>query len=332
MKAAFIEQTGGPEVIQFGDLPTPTPKPGQLRIKVEAVSVNPIDVYIRSGAVAASLHYPYIIGSDFAGVVEAVGSECRRFKVGDRVWGSNQGQMGRQGTTAELICVDECWVNPTPDGVTSSAAAAVALVGITAHLGLFAHAKLQSSETLFVTGGSGGVGSTVIQMAKAVGAKVIASAGSKEKAHRCRELGADDVVLYKTEDVAARIKQICSDGVQVWFEVHRDPNLDVAIGSLAKRGRLILMAGRQARPVLPVGLLYTKDCSILGFAMFNASADEQRHCGEQINQWLADGKLRACIDREMEFAEASTAHRLQAENSVGGSGILSGKIVLRRPA
>src|SRR5436190_12519290 len=206
MKAAFIEITGDPEVIRYGDLPRPTPKEGEVQVRVGAVAVNPIDTYIRSGAVAMPLPQPFIIGCDLAGTVEAVGPDARRFRPGDRVWGSNQGVLGRQGTFAEYACVHEDWLYPTPAGVSDIEAAAVALVGITAHLGLFRCARLQPGETVFANGGTGGVGSMVVQMSKAAGASVITTVGSAEKADLCRSWGADCVINYKNEDVDARIR------------------------------------------------------------------------------------------------------------------------------
>jgi NADPH:quinone reductase len=167
MKAAYIEATGPPEVIRYGDLPRPSPKEGEVLVRVGAV--NPIDLYIRAGTVAMPLPKPFILGCDLAGTVEAVGPDAKRFNVGDRVWGSNQGLLGRQGTFAEYACVLEDWLYPTPPSVPDEQAAAVALVGITAHLGLFRCADLQPGETVFVNGGTGGVGSMVLQMGKALG-------------------------------------------------------------------------------------------------------------------------------------------------------------------
>src|SRR5438132_5198650 len=208
MKAAYIETTGGPEVIRYGDLPQPVPKEGEALVRVGAVAVNPIDTYIRSGAVAMPLPKPFIIGCDLAGTVEAVGPGAKRFKPGDRVWGSNQGLMGRQGTFAEYAGVHEDWLYPTPAGVSDTEAAAAALVGITAHLGLFRCAGLRAGETLFVNGGTGGVGSMVVQMAKAAGAKAVTTVGSAEKAKVCRDCGADRGLNYKTADVNAGIRDL----------------------------------------------------------------------------------------------------------------------------
>ncbi|HEU0067755.1 MAG TPA: NADPH:quinone reductase, partial [Nitrospiraceae bacterium] len=201
MKAAYIEQTGPPENIVYGDVPQPIPTGSQVLVKVGAVAVNPIDTYIRNGANYWPLPKPFIIGCDLAGQVSALGPEAKQFQIGDRVWGTNQGLLGRQGTFAEYCAVDECWLHPTPANVSDETAAACALVGVTAHLGLFGAARLKAGEAVFVHGGTGGVGSMVLQMAKATGARVLATGGSAEKCARCRELGADVAVNYKTEDI-----------------------------------------------------------------------------------------------------------------------------------
>ena len=329
MKAAYIEETGPPTNIKYGDLPDPKPTGSQALVKVEAVAVNPIDTYIRSGAVAMSLPLPFVVGGDLAGVVEAVGPDATRFRKGDRVWGSNQGLMGRQGTFADYAAVDECWLYPLPDPIAYVDAAAVALVGITAHLGLVGRADPKPGESLFVNGGSGGVGSMVVQMAKALGAKVITTAGSEEKKRRCGELGADRVVNHKTEDIDAAIREFAPDGLNIWWETMRDANFERVLPLLALRGRMIVMAGRDAKPILPVGAFYTKDCALHGFAMFNASPDRQRSCADAINGWLTDGKLKANIDRVLPLSEAAAAHKLQEDNTLHGAGTLAGKIVLQ---
>jgi NADPH2:quinone reductase len=329
MKAAYINQTGAPANILCGELPTPTPTGAQALVKVGAVSVNPIDTYIRAGMVKMNLPTPFIIGCDLAGTVEAVGPEVKRFRPGDRVWGSNQGLLGRQGTFAEYAAVDECWLYPTPADTSDEHAAAVALVGLTAHLGLARHARLQRGETVFVHGGTGGVGAMVVQMAKALGARVITTGGSDAKVETCKKLGADLALNYKTQDVDAAIKQFAPQGVNVWWETLREPDFERTVGLLAPRGRMVLMAGRDARPVFPVGPFYVKGCSLHGFAMFTFTPDEQRACADDINRWLSEGKLRAQIDRVLPLSEAAAAHRLQEQNTIGKAGTLAGKIVLK---
>jgi NADPH2:quinone reductase len=328
MKAAFIERTGAPEVIQFGELPDPKPGPDQILVRVRAVAMNPIDTYIRAGMIKASLPLPFIPGCDLAGVVEEIGANATRFKRGERVWGTNQGLQGRQGTFAEFAAVDEKWLHPTPASVSDEEAAAVSLVGITARLGL-ERAQLRPREILFVNGGTGGVGSAVVQIAKALGARVITTAGSDEKVSECRKLGADLALNYKTEDVDARMREFAPNGVNVWWETLREPNFERTVMFLALRGRMVVMAGRDAKPLFPVGPFYVKDCALHGFAMFNAPADEQRACADDINRWLAEGKLRARIDRVLPLSQTAEAHRLQEESTVGKKSTLAGKIVLR---
>jgi NADPH2:quinone reductase len=329
MKVAYIETTGTPNVIQYGDLPAPVPKEGEVLVKVSAVAVNPIDTYIRAGLVAMPLPKPFVIGCDLAGAVTALGPGVKRFKVGDRVWGSNQGVLGRQGTFAEFAAVYEDWLYPTPTDVTDQQAAAAALVGITAHLGLFRDAKLQAGETVFVNGGTGGVGSMVVQMAKAIGAKVITTVGSAEKAALCSSWGADCVINYKSEDVPAAVKKFTEGkGVQVWYETQREPDFIRTVDLMAPRGRIIVMAGRQAQPVFPVGPFYVKGLALHGFAIFNATPEEQRRCSEDINRWLAGKKLHVLIGKTFPLSQAAESHRLQEENTLNKAGTLSGKIVL----
>lgn len=328
MKAAYIEQTGPPENIIYGDLPQPEPTGRQVLVRMKAVAVNPIDTYLRNGANYWEMPMPFIIGCDIAGEVVECGSEVTRFKKGDRVWGSNQGLLGRQGTFAEYCAIDEDWLYPTPDGVTDETAAACALVGITSHLGLFGRAQLQAGETVFVQGGSGGVGSMVLQMAKAAGARVVTTVGNDEKAKLCRDLGADHVINYRTEDVVKEVEAFSASGIDVVWETVREPNFDTLTAILAERGRLVLMAGRDARPEFPVGPFYVKECSLHGFVMFKASADEQRACATQINEWLNAESLQPRISHRFGLCDAAAAHKLQEDNTIHQAGSLSGKIIL----
>ena len=329
MKAAYIEETGPPENIIYGELPQPEPQGSEVLVKVAAVAVNPVDTYIRNGANYWELPQPFIVGCDLAGTVEAIGPNASQYQVGDRVWGTNQGLLGRQGTFAEYCAVDECWLYPTPDNVTDETAAACSLVGVTAHLGLFRDAKLQAGESVFVHGGTGGVGSMVVQMAKAAGARVITTGGSDEKCARCQELGADVAVNYQTEDVAEAVKSFAPDGIHVVWETLREPDFEQLVSYLAERGRLVLMAGRDARPPFPVGPFYVKGCSMHGTVMFKATPEEMRACGEDMNRWLAEGQLQAQIGQTLSLADAAAAHRMQEESTLQKAGTLAGKIVLQ---
>jgi NADPH2:quinone reductase len=329
MKAAYIEKTGGPDVIRYGDLPDPVCGPDQALLEVTAVSVNPIDTYIRNGANYWPLPQPFVIGCDLAGTIIQLGSNVRNFEPGQRVWASNQGLLGRQGSFSSLAAVDAQWLYPTPENVSDEAAAAGALVGITAHLGLFREAGLKAGQSIFVRGGTGGVGAMVIQMAKAVGAKVITTAGSPEKARRCRELGADEVIEYRLAETQGELLRSNPEGVDVFWETLREPDFDMAVACMAERGTIVVMAGRTARPAFPVGPFYIKGCSLKGFAMFKATATEQQAAAADINHWMTSSRLQATIDRVLPLSQAADAHRLQEENTVNGAGTLAGKIVLK---
>jgi NADPH2:quinone reductase len=137
----------------------------------------------------------------------------------------------------------------------------------------------------------------VVQMSKALGARVITTAGSDEKLAKARSFGADFAINYKTDDVPARVKEFAPEGIDVWWETLREPDFDRTVSLLAPRGRMILMAGRDARPPFPVGPFYVKGCRLYGFAMFNATTNELQAAGDDVNGWLAAGKLKPCIDR-----------------------------------
>ena len=328
MKAAFITECGPAQNIQYGEIDKPSVTGSQVLVKVGAVSLNPVDTYIRNGANYWELPNPFVVGCDLAGTVEAIGDEVTQFQVGDRVWGTNQGLLGRQGTFAEYCSVDQEWLYGTPDDVSDNDAAACSLVGVTAHLGLFRDARIQAGETIFVHGGTGGVGAMVLQMAKAAGARVIATAGSEEKAERCRQLGADVVINYKTENELEAILAAAPEGVDVFWETLREPNLEDIVSVMKERGRIVIMAGRDARPDFPVGPFYVKCLQLFGFVMFKASADELRACSEDINRWLSSGALKAQISQVLPLSEAANAHQLQEDNTLGMQGSIAGKIVL----
>ena len=328
MKAAFITECGPAQNIQYGEIDKPSVTESQVLVKVGAVSLNPVDTYIRNGANYWELPNPFVVGCDLAGTVEAIGDEVTRFQVGDRVWGTNQGLLGRQGTFAEYCSVDQEWLYGTPDDVSDNDAAACSLVGVTAHLGLFRDARIQAGETIFVHGGTGGVGAMVLQMAKAAGARVIATAGSEEKTERCRQLGADVVINYKTENELEAILAAAPEGVDVFWETLREPNLEDIVSVMKERGRIVIMAGRDARPDFPVGPFYVKCLQLFGFVMFKASADELRACSEDINRWLSSGALKAQISQVLPLSEAANAHQLQEDNTLGMQGSIAGKIVL----
>ena len=169
----------------------------------------------------------------------------------------------------------------------------------------------------------------VVQMAKAIGAKVITTVGSSAKEELCRSWGADKVINYKTDDIPKEVKDYTSNqGVNVWFETQREPDFFKIVDLMTARGRIIIMAGRTAQPLFPVGPFYVKGLTLTGFAMFNATPDEQRRCANDINAWLASGKLRSHIGAAFPLSKAAEAHKILEENTLKGAGTLSGKVIL----
>lgn len=335
MQAAYILETGGPEVIRFGDIPQPSLGPGQVRVAVKWVAVNPIDTYIRGGANFWPLPQPFIIGCDMAGEVLEMATNVaavpggQSLEIGQHVWCTNQGLLQRQGTFAQQVVVDAQWLYPLASHVPCDVAASMALVGVTAHLGLFREANLQAGQTVCVIGGTGGVGSLVVQLAKLAGARVIATGSSDQKVARCIELGADVAINYRQHDLQqAILEHTAGQGVNVFWETRREPDFDLAIAVLAERGKMIVMAGRDARPSFPVGPFYVKGCQVHGFVMFKATPAEMQVAGLAISQALANGQLQAQIGARFPLSEAAAAHRLQEANTLQHADTLTGKIVL----
>jgi NADPH2:quinone reductase len=330
MNAAYIVKVGGPEVVQYGKLPRPMPAPGQVLLKVGAVAVNPIDVEVRSGMLPMPLNFPFVIGSDVAGTVTMRGAGVRRFAEGDRVWGTNQGLFGRQGTFSEYVAIDEKWLYPTPEAETDAEAAAGAMVGITASIGLFRTARLRHGEIVFVNGGSGGVGSAVIQQAKAAGARVIATVGSPLKQEFCQNLQADLVLDYRSPTLDAEIHEYAArfGGIDVWIETQREPPLERAMGMMAPRGRIVLIGGRTARPVVPLKEFHAKQLALLGVSICSVLPDVQRECATALNARYAYGAWRPQVGMTFSLSQAAAAQQLQHTNTFHKRGALGGKIVL----
>jgi NADPH2:quinone reductase len=289
MKAAFIEKVGSSDVIQYGDLPTPECDSNQVLIKVKALSVNHVDTYIRSGLYPEDLDFPYILGRDAVGVIEKIGARVSRFKKGDAVWTTSQGRLGIQGTFAEYIAVDQDLVYPLPSGVDPKEAAAVIFAAVTATAGIILAAKLRESDTIFVNGGAGSVGSAIIQLSKALGATVIASAGSDEKVEWCKKMGADHVFNYHTGNVEEQVLGFTPHGVDVYWETSRSPNLELAVRVTGEHGRIVLMAGKKDyNASLPINMFYNKQQSINGYTIAQLSPAELSNFALIINRCMEE--------------------------------------------
>ena len=305
MKAVFIEQHGGPEVLRYGDLPDPTPKPGEVVVDVLAASVNGADWKVRAGESHRQSQFPYILGRDFSGMVGALGDGVRDLRVGDPVFGVLE--LGRDGAYAEKIAIKAGIVTKKPERMSHPQAAALALTGLTALSAIEETLALRSGETILVQGGAGGVASFAIQLAKHIGARVITTASAANHAY-LRGLGADEVIDYNARDFTT-IGAVC-DAV---FDTVGDDVARKSFAVLKPGGRAAFIAsGPQApapnRPDVkslrpPVGR-------------------DRRHLDRIAELFLA-GAIRAPEITLYPLAEAAAAHK------VSQSRHLRGKLVLQ---
>jgi len=312
-RAAFITKTGGPDVLQWGEIELPELKDNQVLVKTEYAAVNPVDTYIRAGKMPGKLgKFPHVLGSDVAGTVEKVGKEVKNFKAGQKVWSARG-----QGTVAEHVIVDADELFLLPKDADPQQVAALAQVACTACRGLIQSAQLHANETLYVQGASGSVGSALVQLAKALGAKVIAATHGAEKMAWCKELGADQVIDYKNPPEI--------NGVQVFWDTSKEPNFDLATKVLAPRGRMVLMSGAESKPIFPVGNFYRNELTLKGFSLFHATPVEMEGYADIINRCLEVKKLKAKIAKVLPLSQAAEAHHLVEENKVWGKVLLAVK-------
>ncbi|MDT0441429.1 NADPH:quinone reductase [Streptomyces johnsoniae] len=308
MHAAFIEQLGSPDVIRYGELPAPRPGPSDVLVDVAATTVNPVDTFVRSGVFRTPLDFPFVISRDLVGTVAETGGDVRGFAPGQRVWCNSLGHGGRQGAAAERAVVPADRLYPLPDGVDPRTAVAVVHPAATAYLGLFTHGRLRAGETVVVAGGAGNVGGALVALAAWAGARVIATARPADFEH-CRALGAAEVVDYRAEDQWERIRAAAPDGVDVYTDTSGRNDLERAVGTLAVRGRIVVLAGSASRPTLPAGELYMKDGSVIGFVISRARVAELAEAADVINTLLAGGLLRPRATEVLPLAAAGEVHR-----------------------
>ncbi|MGH3238236.1 MAG: NADPH:quinone reductase, partial [Streptosporangiaceae bacterium] len=296
------------ESIRYGELPVPATCPADVLVHVEAVAVNPVDTFVRSGAYHTPLPFPFVIGRDLAGTVAACGPGVVGFPVGDPVWSNSLGHAGRQGAAAEYAVVAADRLYPLPAGADPVAVVAVAHPAASAYLALMTHGRLRAGETVLVADAAGHVGRAATILAARAGARVIATASAADLG-ACRSLGAQLALDYRDPGLSRRLHDATSPGVDVHLDTSGHHDLDLALGLLAPRGRIIVMAGLTQRPELPAGALYTRDAQILGFAINNARTAELAAAAGRINQLTADGSLTPRQVEELPLATAAEAHR-----------------------
>lgn len=317
MWAAYIDELGPPDAIRYGALPVPEPGPTDVLVRVHAVAVNPVDTMIRSGRYRTPLDFPFVIGRDLVGRVADVGSQVTGFAIGDPVWCNSLGHDGRQGAAAQYARVAADRLYPLAPGADPIELVAVAHPAATAYLALKVHAHLQPGETVLIAGAGGHVGRAATVLAVHAGAKVIATASADDLTD-CRALGASVALDYHDPDLPRLIREAAPDGVDVHLDTSGHHDFVLAASLLARRGRVILMAGSGQRPAFPVRELYINDASVLGFAISNATTDDLAAAAAEINALVEEGLLAPRLIEDLPLSDAATAHaRLETGQARG---------------
>ena len=289
MRAVWYDRQGpAREVIVTGELPTPEPGLGEVRVKLHASGVNPSDTYRRRGAVPAE--YPRVIpNSDGAGEVDAVGPDMARSWIGKRVWLYNGQRNGRwMGTAAEYICLNADLVTELPDHVSFAEGATLGIPGMTAHGCVFAAGPVQG-RTILVTGGAGAVGHYAVQLAAWAGAKVIATVSGPDKAARAEAGGAAHVINYRTEDVAARVRDLTGGkGVDHVVDVDLGGNLAAVLGSVRDNGSIAYYATNGGlEPPVPLRTLMARNLTVRGFVLPTSPHADRKRAQQDMAAFIA---------------------------------------------
>lgn len=316
MKAIRVHETGDVSVLRYEEAPMPEPKEGEVRIKVAAAGLNFIDTYHRMGWYP--LPRPFILGQEAAGVVDSVGAGVTEFKPGDPV-----AYCMAQGGYADYAVAPARLVVKVPTGVSSQQAAAVMLQGMTAHYLTHSTYLLKSGDIALIHAAAGGTGALVVQMAKMLGAHVIATVGSEDKAAIARASGADDVIVYTQQDFEAETKRLTSGkGCHVVYDSVGMATFEKSLNCLRPRGYMVLFgqASGQVEPLNPQvlnqkGSIYLTRPSL---GAYIATRDELLWRANDLFNWLAAGKLEVRIDKSFPLADAAAAHTyLEGRNTKG---------------
>jgi len=320
MKAIRVQNTGGPEVMELVEVAVPQPKPGEALVKVSVAGVNSIDGYFRDGRFRTPL--PFVPGQEGAGVVTALGPQTKVVKVGDRVAWS-----GALGSYAEYVAAPEEHLVPVPAAITDEQAGAAMMHGLTAHYLVNDAHKLKAGETALVHAAAGGVGLLLVQMAKAIGARVIGTASSDDKAKLAREAGADEVIVFTRQDFEPEVKRMTGGkGVEVVYDGVGKATFEKNLNVMKLRGMLVLY-GMSSGPVPPVdparlaekGSLFMARTTL---AHFTATHEELLARTSSLFAMMAAGKLKVRIAKTYPLADAPQAHRDMEARQVAGKLLL----------
>ena len=316
MKAVRVHKCGGPEVLSYDDIPMPEPKAGEARVKIEAIGLNFIDIYQRTGVYA--LPTPFTLGMEGAGVVDAVGDGVTEVKRSDRV-----AYAMIPGSYAEYAVVPAAKLAPLPPEIDAKTAAGLMLQGMTAHYLTRSTYQLKRGETALIHAAGGGVGLLLIQTAKLAGARVIGTVSTDAKAQLAKEAGADEIILYTQTDFLAEVKRITDGrGVDVVYDSVGATTFDKSLDCLRPRGYMVLF-GQSSGPVAPVnaGILATKGSLFLtrpSLLHYTLTRTELLERANDLFNWTAAGKLKLRIERSYPLRDAAEAQRqLEARQTTG---------------
>lgn len=316
MKAIQVPRHGGAEVLTLAELPIPQPKANEIVVKIAAIGINFIDVYYREGRYPAAL--PFVDGQEAAGVVHAIGGDVKSWKAGDRV-----GYTGILGAYAEYTAVPADRAVRIPAGVSDRQAAAALLQGMTAHYLAHSTYPLRKGETALIHAAAGGVGLLLVQMAKQIGARVIATTGTDEKAKLAREAGADEAIVYTRQDFEAETKRLTEGkGVHVIYDGVGKTTFEKDLNLLRPRGYLVLFgASSGAVPPFDPIVLAQKGSLFLTrptLAHYIASREDLDRRSREVFEQIAGGKLKMRIEHVYKLSDAAQAHRdLEARKTTG---------------
>ncbi|WP_433222599.1 alcohol dehydrogenase catalytic domain-containing protein [Dactylosporangium sp. CS-047395] len=297
-------------MIRFGEFAEPDPGPTDVLVQVHATTVNPVDTFVRSGLFATPLPMPFVVGRDLTGTVLSTGPGATAFRPGDPVWCNSLGHAGRQGAAAERAVVSIDRLYRLPPGVAPEQAVTVLHPAATAHLALFTHGRLRAGETVVVAGAAGNVGAAAVTMAAEAGARVVAVAAAAD-ADYCTALGADEVLDYRNPDLGPIRPDLYLD-----TSGHND--LEAVLDTLAFRGRIVVMSGATARPVLPIAALYMHDRTITGFVISHATTTELAEAATAVNRHLAASRLRSRATLDRPLSDTADVHRLLERGGLHG--------------
>jgi NADPH2:quinone reductase len=318
MKAWWCDRHEGVRALQWRETPTPDPGPGQVRVAVQAASLNFPDLLTIQGRYQALPPLPFVPGAEFAGTVDAVGDGVRHLKPGDRV-----AALGGTGGFATHACVDAGRVLPLHPGFAIDDAAAFALAYGTSHHALVDRGALKPDETVLVLGAAGGVGSAALQIAKAVGARVIAAASNPDKCAFCRRLGADETIDYGREDLREAVKRLTGGrGVDVVYDPVGGDLAEPAFRLVGWRGRYLVIGFAQGGiPSLPLNLPLLKGSSIVGVfwgEFVRREPETSAAALAELARWYAQGRVKPAIDRRYPMHELPAAFERMASRQVQG--------------